>query len=76
MMLSTAILLTLGLGVSAQHQHRGGMNQQGNAPMMHNMPMQQYTRMVNMIPMMQNQLSLSQEQVETLIDLQTAYRKT
>lgn len=43
--------------------------------MMQDMPMRKYRMMVNMLPNMQNQLSLSQEQVETLIDLQTDFRK-
>ncbi|MFO7934050.1 MAG: hypothetical protein R6U78_08210 [Bacteroidales bacterium] len=99
--LSTAVLLALSLGINAQHQHRGGMDQQGDSPkmqgnmmgqmgqrgmmgmmcpmcgnmMMQDMPMRKYRMMVNMLPNMQNQLSLSQEQVETLIDLQTDFRK-
>ena len=40
-----------------------------------NMPMQKYGMMVNHLPNMQEQLSLSDEQVENLIDLQTEFKK-
>ncbi|MFO7790449.1 MAG: Spy/CpxP family protein refolding chaperone, partial [Bacteroidales bacterium] len=39
------------------------------------MPMKKYMRMVHMLPNMQEQLSLSQDQVEQLIDLQTSFKK-
>ncbi|MCF8224802.1 MAG: hypothetical protein K9J30_02870 [Bacteroidales bacterium] len=40
-----------------------------------NMPMKKYGMMVNHLPNMQQQLSLSDEQVETLLDLQTEFKK-
>lgn len=39
------------------------------------MPMKKYGMMVKRLPNMQEQLSLSDEQVETLIDLQTEFKK-
>ena len=50
----------------------GGMMQ---GMMNQNMPMQKYGIMVNHLPNMQQQLSLSNEQVEKLIDLQTDFKK-
>jgi hypothetical protein len=46
----------------------GGMTDQ-------HMPMKKYVMMVNMLPGMQEKLSLSDEQVVQLIDLQTAFKK-
>jgi hypothetical protein len=43
--------------------------------MSQNMPMKKYGTMVNHLPNMQDQLSLSDVQVETLIDLQTEFKK-
>ena len=43
--------------------------------MSQNMPMKKYGVMVNRLPNMQQQLSLSDEQVERLIDLQTEFKK-
>lgn len=39
------------------------------------MPMKKYMMTVNMLPRMQSKLSLTQEQTEKLIDLQTAFKK-
>lgn len=47
--------------------HKGMMGQQ--------MPMKKYMMTVNMLPNMQEQLSLSQDQVEQLIDMQTSFKK-
>jgi hypothetical protein len=57
-----------------------GMMGNGMCPMCgqmmsQNMPMKKYGMMVNHLPNMQDQLSLSDEQVETLIDLQTEFKK-
>merc|ERR1711879_120239 len=40
-----------------------------------NMPMQKYSMMVNHLPNMQQQLSLTDEQVNQLFDLQTEFKK-
>ena len=40
-----------------------------------NMPMKKYGMMVNHLPNMQEQLSLSDEQVERLLDLQAEFKK-
>lgn len=60
--------------------HRGmGMMQDGMSPMggqmMEQHPMMKYMMMVNNMPRMQQQLSLSQEQTEKLIDLQADFQK-
>lgn len=47
----------------------------GQMMMGQNMPMKKYGMMVNRLPNMQEQLSLSDEQVETLLDLQTEFKK-
>lgn len=47
--------------------HQGTMGQQ--------MPMKKYMMTVNMLPDMQSQLSLSQDQTEQLIDLQASFKK-
>jgi len=57
-----------------------GMMGNGMCPMYgqmmnQNMPMQKYGMMVNRLPNMQEQLSLSDEQVENLLDLQTEFKK-
>lgn len=57
-----------------------GMMGKGMCPMCgqmmsQNMPMKKYGMMVNHLPNMQEQLSLSDEQVETLLDLQTEFKK-
>ena len=57
-----------------------GMMQDGVCPMcgqmmQQDMPMKKYMMMVNRLPRMQQQLSLSQEQTEKLIDLQTGFQK-
>ena len=57
-----------------------GMMGNGMCPMCgqmmgQNMPMKKYGMMVNRLPNMQEQLSLSDEQVETLLDLQTEFKK-
>lgn len=57
-----------------------GMMGNGMCPMCgqmmgQNMPMKKYGMMVNRLPNMQQQLSLSDEQVETLLDLQTEFKK-
>lgn len=52
-----------------------GMCPMCNQMMKQNMPMKKYGMMVNRLPNMQQQLSLSDEQVETLIDLQTEFKK-
>ena len=51
---------------------QGGMMQ---GMMGQQMPMKKYMMTVNMLPQMQSKLSLSQEQTEKLIDLQTAFKK-
>lgn len=51
---------------------QGGMTQ---GMMQQDMPMQKYMMMVNRLPLMQKQLSLSQEQAEKLIDLQADFQK-
>jgi len=40
-----------------------------------NMPMQKYGMMINRLPNMQQQLSLTDDQVEKLLDLQTNFKK-
>ena len=57
-----------------------GMMGQQNCPhcgqmMNQDMPMKKYMMMVNHLPMMQEQLSLEQNQTEQLIDLQTEFKK-
>ena len=57
-----------------------GMMQDGVCPMcgqmmQQDMPMKKYMMMVNRLPRMQQQLSLSQEQTEKLIDLQAGFQK-
>lgn len=57
-----------------------GMMGNGMCPMCgqmmgQNMPMKKYGMMVNRLPNMQQQLSLSDEQVENLLDLQTEFKK-
>ena len=57
-----------------------GMMGNGMCPMYgqmrnQNMPMQKYGMMVNRLPNMQQQLSLTDDQVEKLIDLQTNFKK-
>jgi hypothetical protein len=47
--------------------HKGMMGQQ--------MPMKRYMMAVNMLPNMQEKLSLSQDQTEKLIDMQAAFKK-
>ncbi|MFW6277657.1 MAG: Spy/CpxP family protein refolding chaperone [Prolixibacteraceae bacterium] len=59
---------------------QGMMGQQmcpmcGQMMMGQNMPMKKYGMMVNRLPNMQEQLSLSDEQVENLFDLQTEFKK-
>lgn len=61
---------------------RGGMmkGMMGMCPMCgqmmnRNMPMQKYGMMVNHLPSMQQKLSLKDDQVENLIDLQTDFKK-
>ncbi|WP_291856970.1 hypothetical protein [Marinilabilia sp.] len=43
--------------------------------MMQDMPMQRYMMMVNMMPKMQDKLSLSSEQTKELIDMKAAFEK-
>jgi hypothetical protein len=62
------------------HRGRGGMMHRGQGGMMqgmmgHNMPMKKYGMMVNHLPNLQNLFSLSDEQVENLLDLQTGFKK-
>ncbi len=57
-----------------------GMMGNGMCPMCgqmmgQNMPMQKYGMMINRLPNMQEQLSLNNDQVEQLIDLQTEFKK-
>lgn len=57
-----------------------GMMGNGMCPMCgqmmsQNMPMKKYGMIVNRLPNMQEQLSLSDEQVENLLDLQTEFKK-
>jgi hypothetical protein len=52
-----------------------GMHPMCAQMMNQNMPMKKYGIMVNRLPNMQEQLSLSDEQVENLIDLQTEFKK-
>ncbi len=57
-----------------------GMMGNGMCPMCgqmmnQNMPMKKYGMMVNRLPNMQEQLSLSDDQVGTLLDLQTDFKK-
>ena len=57
-----------------------GMMGNGMSPMYgqmrnKNMPMQKYGMMVNRLPNMQQQLSLTDDQVEKLLDLQTDFKK-
>jgi len=59
---------------------QGNMMQGGMCPMCGNMmdqemPMQKYMMMVNRLPDMEEQLSLSQDQVEKLIDMRANYKK-
>ncbi|MFP4469317.1 MAG: hypothetical protein ACLFPE_01460 [Bacteroidales bacterium] len=59
---------------------KSGMMQGGMCPMCgqmmnQKMPMMKYMMMVNKLPDMQQQLSLSEDQVNKMIDLQTEFRK-
>jgi len=86
--LVTAILFLAGFTANAQ-MHPGKSQQQGmmmqksgmmqggmmQGMMGQQMPMKKYMMTVNMLPEMQSKLSLSQEQTEKLIDLQTAFKK-
>lgn len=63
-----------------QHGMMQGMMGNGMCPMCgqamgQNMPMQKYGMMINHLPNMQQQLSLDDNQVEQLIDLQTEFKK-
>ncbi|MDF1573418.1 MAG: hypothetical protein P1P82_17545 [Bacteroidales bacterium] len=73
-----------GMMMQKSDMMQGGMMQgmmgNGMCPMCgqmmsQNMPMKKYGMMVNHLPNMQEQLSLSDQQVETLIDLQTEFKK-
>ena len=57
-----------------------GMMQDGTCPMcgmmmQQQMPMKKYMMLVNKLPSMQEQLSLTDDQVNQIIDLQTAFKK-
>lgn len=59
---------------------RGGMMNNGTCPMCgqmmnQDMPMQKYGMMVNQLPNMQQQLSLTDAQVDQLYDLQAGFKK-
>ena len=61
------------------HGGGGGMMHGGMCPMqqgmMGAMPMKKYMMQVHMLPGMQTQLSLTSQQTEELIDLQTSFKK-
>ncbi len=64
------------MGYMMYGNNYGMMNgQYGNMMYGQMMPMRQYMFMVNMMPQMQDQLGLTTEQSNKLIDLQTAYMK-
>ena len=54
---------------------RGMMCPMQESMMNHDMPMQKYMMMINMLPDLKNKLSLSQMQFEKLIDLQSDFKK-
>ncbi|MCF8235657.1 MAG: hypothetical protein K9G67_12165 [Bacteroidales bacterium] len=58
-----------------QNMMKGGMCPMCGMMMNQKMPMKKYMLMVNMLPNMQQQLSLSDEQVDKMIDLQTEFKK-
>ena len=66
--------------VQQQGMMQRGMMGNGMCPMcgkmmQQQMPMKKYMMMVHKLPAMQEQLSLSDEQVNQMIDLQTAFKK-
>lgn len=58
-----------------QNMMSNGMCPMCGKMMQQPMPMKKYMMMVNKLPSMQEQLSLSDEQVNQMIDLQTAFKK-
>lgn len=66
-------------GMMQHGMKSGGMMGGGNCPMQHGMmgsgPMKEYMMIVHMLPNMQSQLSLTPDQTEKLIDLQTSFKK-
>lgn len=67
-------------GMMKQGMMQGGMMQGGMGSMHHgmmggSMPMQSSMIMVNMLPEMDEQLSLSQEQTDQLIDMRSEFKK-
>ena len=81
---ATAVFFLEGFAANAQ-MHQGRMNQsgqqQGMMGPMHQgmmgqqMPMKKYMMTVNMLPNMQSQLSLSQDQLGELIDMRASFKK-
>lgn len=66
-------------GMMQHGMKSGGMMGGGNCPMQQGMmgsgPMKQYMMIVHMLPAMQEQLSLTPDQTEELIDLQTSFKR-
>ena len=87
--IATALFLMAGYMVNAQtshnHNHNNKQDQKQNMTMQkkgmmqdmmnQNMPMEKYMMMVNQLPNMQQQLSLSDMQMEQLNDLQAGFKK-
>ena len=88
--IATALFLMAGYMVSAQtshnHNHNNKQDQKQSMTMQkkgmmqdimmnQNMPMEKYMMMVNQLPNMQQQLSLNDNQVEQLNDLQAGFKK-
>lgn len=62
-------------GGMMQGMMSGGMCPMCGQMMDQNMPMQRCGRMINMLPNMQQQLSLDDDQVDELMDLQSEFKK-
>ncbi len=87
--IATALFLMAGYMVNAQtshnHNHNNKQDQKQNMTMQkkgmmqdmmnQNMPMEKYMMMVNQLPNMQQQLSLNENQMKQLNDLQAGFKK-